>query len=58
MGEIWCYVGLATFGYQKGETKKASKGIKDPLEASYCIFLENPSHNLLQEVKGWVGRLI
>jgi len=51
-GEIWCCVGFATFGYKKGKIKKASKGNRTPLEASYWHFLETPSHNILQKVKG------
>jgi hypothetical protein len=56
--EIGCGVEFATFGYKKCKIKKASKGNSNPLEASYWILPENPFHNPLQKVKGWVERLI
>jgi hypothetical protein len=48
--EIWCCVGFATFGYKKGKIKKASKGNRTLLEASYQHFLETPFHNVFQNV--------
>jgi hypothetical protein len=57
MGKSGVLLDLLLLDIKKGKIKKASKGQRIPLEASYWHLLETPFHNLLP--KGWrLGRCI
>jgi hypothetical protein len=56
--EIGGGVEFATLGHKKGKIKKASKGNRNPLEASYRHLREETFHMALQKGRAFVDRLI